>query len=172
MAHVEAPTFGSMLLAGLLLKIGGCGLIRFSFLMFPVISDLNFYLVSYLIFRLIAVSLVCCAQSDMKRLVAYSSVLHITFICVLILAGSPVAFSCALIVMVFHGLSSPLLFFLVGNLYSLYKRRLLLTLRNLTTFAPLLAMIGVFSFLLNIPVPPVPSFLSEVLVFLSAIPLR
>lgn len=172
MAHVEAPTFGSMLLAGLLLKIGGCGLIRFSFLIFPVIADLNSYLVRYLIFSIVAVSLVCCAQSDMKRLVAYSSVLHMTFICVLVLAGSPLAFSCALIAIVFHGLSSPLLFFLVGNLYFLYKTRLLLALRNLTTFAPLLAIIRIFSFLLNIPVPPVPSFLREVLVFLSAMPLR
>lgn len=167
-AHVEAPTFGSIILAGLLLKIGGCGLIRFRFLFTTSFTLSMSWLLSYLLISIVVVSFICCRQSDIKRLVAYSSVLHITVVLLIILVNNSLSLTTSLILMTFHGLSSPLLFYFVGNIYSLYKTRLLISLRGLLLLSPLLALMSLLNFILNIPVPPFPAFLSEVLVFVSS----
>ena len=160
-AHVEAPTFGSMILAGVLLKLGGVGLLRLS----PILSLslLSTLLLSYLLVGLSLVTLICCFQSDLKRLVAYSSVSHIIAIPLLLLSNSSLAFKSSVILMLFHGLSSPLLFICVGTIYSMFSTRQIVILRGLILFSPLFSFILILSFVFTMSTPPFPSYLAEVL---------
>jgi len=168
MAHVEAPTFGSMILAGVLLKLGGCGLLRcLPLLAGDACVGLRDYFSVYLLLSLVLRSILCLAQSDFKRLVAYSSVVHMTLILLLIAVPSPLAISSTLILLLFHGLSSPLLFYMVGVAYSLFSTRELAFMRGTLKSSLLISFFRVLTFLVNIPVPPLPSFLAEVLSFLS-----
>jgi NADH:ubiquinone oxidoreductase subunit 4 (subunit M) len=163
MAHVEAPTFGSMILAGVLLKLGGLGLIRFS--PFIVFSPILSYITSYLFIRLILTGLICSFQSDFKRLIAYSRVNHIIAVPLLVLSDNSLALFRALFLMLFHGLSSPSLFILVGITYQLYSSRQLSLMRGLLLVRPLLSFIMFCSFLFTLRAPPFPSFVTEVLFF-------
>lgn len=166
MAHVEAPTFGSMILAGVLLKLGGVGLIRcFSFMDW---SFLYAFSAGYLVVFLAYVPLVCAFQSDFKRLVAYSSVSHIMVVPLMLLTFSSLSLKGLILVLLFHGLSSPLLFSMVGYSYSLYSTRQMVFMRGLFTLAPLLSFIFILAFFFTLCVPPFPSFVSEVLFFFSS----
>lgn len=118
MAHVEAPTFGSIILAGVLLKLGGVGIIRF--ICTTNINLLSSYILSYFFVFMVYVTLVCCFQSDFKRLVAYSSVSHIIGVPILLLSSSFIGLKGSILLMFFHGISSPLMFMLVGLLYSFF----------------------------------------------------
>ena len=160
-AHVEAPTFGSMILAGILLKLGGVGLLRIS----PILSLslLSTLVLSYLIFGLAFVTLICCFQSDLKRLVAYSSVSHMISIPILLLSNYTLAFKGATMLIFFHGLSSPLLFICVGAIYSMYSTRQLILIRGMVLISPLFTLILILSFVFTISTPPFPSYLSEIL---------
>ena len=165
-AHVEAPTFGSMILAGVLLKLGGVGLIRCTpFFKFPLIRE---YLLSYLIVFILYVTVVCLFQSDFKRLVAYSSVTHIMAVPILLLSNNLISIKSILIVMLFHGLSSPILFILVGVIYSIFSRRQLLLIRGLTLTSPLLRFLMILAFLFTLSAPPFPSFVAEVFFLVSS----
>lgn len=168
-AHVEAPTFGSIILAGILLKLGGLGLIRLSYLFsfFP----LRFSFLSFFFFSLVYVGIVCSFQSDLKRLIAYSSVVHIITIPFLLLAYSILSFKSILIVIVFHGFRSSVLFILVGLLYEFMLTRQVILLRGLLLINPLLCLIIILSFFFTLPAPPFLSFFTEVLFIISSFPL-
>jgi len=170
-AHVEAPTFGSIILAGILLKLGGCGLLRSFSILAPHIRTFNYYILSYIVFSVIISSISCCFQSDFKRLVAYSSVVHIRCVPLLLLVGSPMSLKALLILIVFHGLSSPLIFFLVGLVYKIFNSRLFVLVRGLILISPLLSFLTLLLFLISIPTPPFPPFISEVLIFISGLSL-
>ena len=163
-AHVEAPTFGSIILAGILLKLGGIGLLRLS----PILSLslLSTLLLSYLLVGITLVTLICCFQSDLKRLVAYSSVSHIIAIPILLLSNSSIAFKSITMLILFHGLSSPLLFICVGVVYSMFSTRQIVILRGLILFSPLFSFILILSFVFTISTPPFPSYIAEVLFLL------
>jgi len=164
MAHVEAPTFGSIILAGVLLKLGGIGLIRFSsFLDFTL---LKFILVSYFLVFLVFSSLICCFQSDFKRLIAYSSVAHIIAVPISLLSFTHLRIKTATYLILFHGLSSPILFSLVGLIYLFRRSRQLTLIRGLVLVAPFLSFVLVISFLFTLSAPPYVSFFSEVLFFI------
>ena len=169
LAHVEAPTFGRTILAGLLLKLGGVGLYRsYSFIFLGESRrSLPGFFLRYFIVGLILRGLFCCFQSDSKRLVAYSSVAHI--IILIFLVRNPYLCSrfTLLMVIYFHGLISPLIFRLVGVLYSIGSSRSLLLLRGLRYYIPLVILFLAFRFLSNIPVPPTAGFLAEVLFFIQ-----
>jgi len=169
-AHVEAPTFGSMILAGVLLKLGGVGLIRSSYIISS--SLLSSWVLAYLALFLVIVTIICCFQSDFKRLVAYSSVSHMMAIPVLILSNLSISFKSIILVMFFHGLSSPLIFMFVGVLYSLYSTRQLMSVRGLVLISPLFSFLLVLAFFFTMSAPPFPSFLGEVIFFLSRVFLR
>lgn len=166
MAHVEAPTFGSMILAGVLLKLGGVGLIRcFSFIDW---SFLYTFFSGYLVVFLAYVPLVCAFQSDFKRLVAYSSVSHIMVVPLMLLTFSSLSLKGLILVLLFHGLRSPLLFSMVGYSYTLYGTRQIVFIRGLFTLAPLFSLIFILAFFFSLCVPPFPSFVSEVLFFFTS----
>lgn len=166
MAHVEAPTFGSIILAGVLLKLGGVGLIRCVDLL-----NLNFLyriFMSYFMVFIVYVTVVCMFQSDLKRLVAYSSVSHIMAIPILLLSNRVTAIKSIVMVMLFHGLSSPILFMLVGITYSFFSRRQLIVVRGLILISPIVSFMIVLAFFFTLSAPPFPSFVSEVYFFISS----
>ena len=117
-AHVEAPTAGSMILAGVLLKMGGYGFLRFSLPMFPLASEFFAPLIYTLsIIAVIYTSLVALAQSDMKKMIAYSSVAHMGFVTIGIFTMTEQGIAGAMFQMISHGLVSAALFFSVGVVY-------------------------------------------------------
>jgi NADH-quinone oxidoreductase subunit M len=117
-AHVQAPTAGSVILAGVLLKMGGYGFIRFSLPMFPEASAQLFWLVMGLsMVAIVYTSLVALVQKDMKKLIAYSSVAHMAFVSIGLFAFNRQGIEGALIVMLSHGLVSGALFLCVGVIY-------------------------------------------------------
>jgi NADH:ubiquinone oxidoreductase subunit 4 (subunit M) len=166
-AHVEAPTFGSIILAGILLKLGGIGLVRFySFIDWHFIYTL---LLSYFFVFIVVATVICCYQSDFKRLVAYSSVSHIMPIPLLMIASNVLSFKCVLMVMFFHGFASPVLFILVGLVYSMFSTRQILLIRGILLSSPLLSFIIVLAFFYTMSAPPFPSFVAEVFILLSSL---
>lgn len=167
LAHVEAPTFGSMILAGLLLKLGGAGLNRFSSVIPSLSADASSSCLSYLLVSIVVVSVITCTQNDLKRLIAYSSVVHMTRVGLLFVLRDKVGLTSALILIVMHGISSPLIFFMVGELYRRSQTRSLLLIRSMKLFFPVLYFTIIVVFFLTVPVPPALTFLAEVVLFVS-----
>lgn len=132
----------------------------------------NLFLISllsgYLFVFIVYTTLVCCFQSDFKRLVAYSSVSHIIVIPFLFLSNNLLSSKALIIIMLFHGLSSPALFLFVGALYSIYSTRQLLLMRGLALISPLLSLLLLITFFFTLSAPPFPSFVAEVFFFISA----
>ena len=166
MAHVEAPTFGSVILASLLLKLGGVGLLRLAELM--SISSISIRILSYFIVFIVFRRLVCCYQSDIKRLIAYSSVAHMIVIPFLILSNNLLSVQALILVIFLHGLRSSLLFITVGILYSMFSSRQLVLMRGLLLVSPLFSFIIILTFLFSLSAPPMPSYVAEVFFILSS----
>lgn len=124
-------------------------------------------LLSYMVFFLALVPFICLAQSDIKRLVAYSSVSHMIVVPILIVLSTPSCLKPVLMAMFFHGLSSPFLFSIVGRMYYVFSSRMLSFVRGLLLLSPLFALFVITAFLMTLSCPPTPSFLSELL-FLTA----
>lgn len=169
MAHVEAPTFGSMILAGVLLKLGGVGLIRFSSLL--NLRELKSSILAYFFVFLVYVTLVCCFQSDFKRLVAYSSVSHIITIPIMLFSSTYVGLKGVISVIFLHGIRSPLMFMLVGVMYLFMSTRQHLLIRGVLCFSPILSFLMVLAFFFTLSAPPFPSFVAEVLFSFSRVSL-
>lgn len=166
-AHVEAPTFGSILLAGLLLKLGGCGLYRFSISLPGLFTNLSPYLLSFLLVGIFLSGLICSLQRDLKRLIAYSSVVHITSVGLIYVLDSTLATRASLILLTLHGVSSPLMFYIVGQLSSNSGTRNIILLRGIKYSLPLLYLGIIMAFYLTVPIPPCLSFLGELFLFTS-----
>jgi NADH:ubiquinone oxidoreductase subunit 4 (subunit M) len=167
MAHVEAPTFGSMVLAGVLLKLGGAGLIRC--LSLVSVDLLKSVLIGYLFVFMCFVTLICCIQSDFKRLVAYSSVSHMIGVPVMLVSSSFIGIKGLLVVMFIHGISSPILFMFVGVMYSFTSTRQHFLMRGLLTVRPILSFFITLTFFFTLSAPPFPSFVSEVFLVVCSI---
>ena len=167
-AHVEAPTAGSVLLAGVLLKMGAYGLIRFNLPLFPHVSHLFAPLISMLaIVGIIYGALVAMVQPDMKKLVAYSSVSHLGFIVLGIFSFTPQGMEGAIYQMLNHGVSTGALFLLVGVIYDRRHTRLIEDFGGLANRMPVYAAFFLIVTLSSIGLPGLNGFVGEFLILLG-----
>ena len=167
-AHVQAPTGGSVILAGVLLKMGTYGLVRFCLPLFPVASQNYALLFAVLaVIGIIYGALVARVQPDAKKLVAYSSVSHLGFVVLGIFAFTAEAMQGAVIQMVNHGISTGALFLLVGMLYERRHTRLMDDYGGIATSAPILTTFMIFSVLASAGLPGLNGFVGEFLILLG-----
>ena len=167
-AHTEAPTAGSVLLAGVLLKVGAYGLIRFNLTLFPGASDDFRGLVTTLaVIGIVYGAVVALIQTDIKRLVAYSSVSHLGFVVLGIFAGTLQGMSGGVIQMVNHGLSTGALFLVVGMIYDRTHTRDLGRLGGLARRTPVLAGVFLVVALSSLGLPGLNGFVGEFLILLG-----
>ena len=153
-AHVEAPTAGSVILAGVLLKMGGYGFLRFSLPMLPEASEFFTPLVYGLsIVAVIYTSLVALAQEDMKKLIAYSSIAHMAFVTVGIFAANEQAVAGSIIQMLSHGIVSAALFLCVGVVYDRIHSREIDTYGGLVHRMPVYAFVFLLFTLASVGLP-------------------
>ena len=168
-AHVEAPTAGSVILAGILLKMGGYGFIRFSLPMFPDASQYFAPLVYTLsIIAIIYTSLVALVQEDMKKLIAYSSVAHMGFVTMGLFAMNQQGVQGAIFQMVSHGLVSGALFLCVGVVYDRIHTREIAAYGGLVQRMPLYAVALMVFTLANVGLPGTSGFVGEFLTLIGA----
>ena len=168
-AHVEAPTAGSVILAGILLKMGGYGFLRFSLPMFPLASQEFAPLVFALsIIAIIYTSLVALAQEDVKKLIAYSSVAHMGFVTMGIFSFTVQGVDGAIFQMLSHGLVSAALFLCVGVVYDRMHTREIAAYGGLVNRMPLYAVVFMIFTLANVGLPGTSGFVGEFLTLLGA----
>ncbi len=168
LAHVEAPTAGSVLLAGVLLKIGTYGFLRFSIPLLPIASHAFLGLIAALaVVGVIYGALVALAQDDIKKLIAYSSVSHLGYCMLGLFALNLIGLNGALLQMVNHGLSTGALFALVGMLYERYHTRDIAALGGLARRMPVLAFFFLVMTLSSIGLPGLNGFVGEFLVLVA-----
>ena len=168
-AHVEAPTAGSMILAGVLLKMGGYGFLRFSLPMFPLASEFFAPLIFTLsIIAVIYTSLVALAQSDMKKMIAYSSVAHMGFVTIGIFTMTEQGIAGAMFQMISHGLVSAALFCCVGVVYDRLHTREISAYGGVATVMPRYAVFFMFMMLASVGLPGTSGFVGEMLVLVGA----
>ncbi len=169
-AHVEAPTAGSVILAGVLLKMGGYGFLRFSLPMLPEASALFTPLLIFplSIIAVIYTSLVALAQEDMKKLIAYSSVAHMGFVTVGIFTATQQGIEGAMIQMLSHGVVSAALFLIVGVIYDRIHTRLIERYDGLVERMPAYALVFMVFMLASVGLPGTSGFVGEILVLVGA----
>jgi len=168
-AHVEAPTAGSVILAGILLKMGGYGFLRFSLPMFPLASQEFAPLVFALsVVAIIYTSLVALAQEDVKKLIAYSSVAHMGFVTMGIFSFTVQGVDGAIFQMLSHGLVSAALFLCVGVVYDRMHTRRIDAYGGLVNRMPLYAFVFMVFTLANVGLPGTSGFVGEFLTLLGA----
>lgn len=163
-AHVQAPTAGSVVLAAILLKMGGYGFLRFSLPMFPVASDLLAPLVFWMsAIAIVYTSLVALAQQDMKKLIAYSSVAHMGYVTMGIFTANQQGIDGAIFQMISHGFISGALFLCVGVIYDRMHTRDIDAYGGLVNRMPAYALIFMFFTMANVGLPGTSGFIGEFL---------
>jgi NADH-quinone oxidoreductase subunit M len=167
-AHVEAPTAGSVILAAILLKMGGYGFLRFSIPMFPAAShDFAPFIFALSVVAIIYTSLVALAQEDMKKLIAYSSVAHMGFVTMGIFAATVQGIAGGIFQMVSHGLVSAALFLCVGVIYDRMHTREIAAYGGLVNRMPLYAAAFMVFTLANVGLPGTSGFIGEFLTLIG-----
>ncbi|HHS89312.1 MAG TPA: NADH-quinone oxidoreductase subunit M [Rhodobacteraceae bacterium] len=163
-AHVQAPTAGSVILAAILLKMGGYGFLRFSLPMFPIGSDiLTPFILWISVIAIVYTSLVALAQEDMKKLIAYSSVAHMGYVTAGIFAANQQGLDGAIFQMISHGFISGALFLCVGVIYDRMHTREIDAYGGLVMRMPRYALIFMFFTLANVGLPGTSGFIGEFL---------
>jgi NADH-quinone oxidoreductase subunit M len=167
-AHVQAPTAGSVILAAVLLKMGGYGFLRFSLPMFPVASDIFAPLVLWLsAIAIVYTSLVALMQEDMKKLIAYSSVAHMGFVTMGIFAANQQGLDGAIFQMISHGFISGALFLAVGVIYDRMHTREIAAYGGLINRMPVYAAVFLLFTMANVGLPGTSGFVGEFLTFMG-----
>lgn len=167
-AHVQAPTAGSVVLAAILLKMGGYGFLRFSLPMFPVGSDVMTPLVLWMsAIAIVYTSLVALVQEDMKKLIAYSSVAHMGYVTMGIFAANQQGIDGAIFQMISHGFISGALFLCVGVIYDRMHTREIDAYGGLVNRMPAYALIFMFFTMANVGLPGTSGFVGEFLTLMG-----
>ncbi len=168
-AHVQAPTAGSVILAGVLLKMGTYGLVRFCLPLFPYATfEFMPYLAGLAVIGIIYGALVSIVQPDMKKLVAYSSVSHLGFVVLGIFALNEEGMQGSIIQMINHGLSTGALFLLVGMIYDRRHTRMIKDFGGLAKQMPVYAAFFMIVMLSSVGLPGLNGFVGEFLILLGA----
>jgi len=168
-AHVEAPVAGSVLLAGILLKLGGYGFIRFAFPLFPVASNyLGPFIILLSLIAIIYASFTTCRQTDIKRLIAYSSVAHMGLVTLSIFTHSIEGLIASIVMMLAHGLVSSALFMTSAILYIRHHSRAIRYFRGVVITMPLFSSLSLILILANIGFPLTFNFIAEFFSILTA----
>ena len=172
-AHVEAPTAGSVLLAGILLKMGAYGFLRFSLPLFPEAARRAVpYVVALALVSIVYGALVSLLQKDMKKLIAYSSVSHMGFVVLGIFALTPLAVKGAVLQMINHGISTGALFLIVGVVYERRHTRLIAEFGGLSSRMPVYAAVFLIMTLSSIGLPGLNGFIGEFMILMGVFPVN
>ncbi|MCH7572473.1 MAG: NADH-quinone oxidoreductase subunit M [Planctomycetes bacterium] len=164
LAHTEAPTAGSVILASVLLKLGTYGLYRFVLPMAPdAVVEWAPFIAVLSIIGILYTALICWVQDDIKKLIAYSSVSHLGFCVLGLFALNPLGLQGSVLYMLNHGLSTGALFFLVGMIYERYHTRDMNSMSGLSKVMPIWSFFMVFFVLSSVGLPGLNGFISEFL---------
>ncbi|YP_009112430.1 NADH dehydrogenase subunit 4 (mitochondrion) [Chelmon rostratus] len=166
-AHVEAPIAGSMILAAVLLKLGGYGMMRMLPMLSPLTKELSYPFIILALWGVVMTASICLRQTDLKSLIAYSSVSHMGLVVGAILIQTPWGFTGALILMIAHGLTSSALFCLANTNYERTHSRTMLLARGLQMALPLMATWWFIASLANLALPPLPNLMGELMIITS-----
>nr|QHI42589.1 NADH dehydrogenase subunit 4 [Asio otus] len=166
-AHVEAPIAGSMLLAALLLKLGGYGIMRITPLLSPLPAHLHYPFLTMALWGALMTSSICMRQTDLKSLIAYSSVSHMGLVVAASTIQTPWAFSGAMLLMISHGLTSSMLFCLANTNYERTHSRTLLLTRGLQPLLPLMSTWWLMANLTNMALPPTTNLMAELTIMVT-----
>jgi len=167
-AHVEAPVAGSIVLAAILLKLGGYGLIRINVLIRHRISPVSYVFISIATIGAIITNTICIRQTDLKALIAYSSVGHMGLIIIRSLSNSKLGQYARLTIIVAHGLTSSLMFILTNLLYEKFNTRNIILTSGLLITTPVASLIWMFAVSINIALPPRLNLMGEITAIISS----
>nr|YP_010425928.1 NADH dehydrogenase subunit 4 [Microdous chalmersi]USL47885.1 NADH dehydrogenase subunit 4 [Microdous chalmersi] len=166
-AHVEAPIAGSMVLAAVLLKLGGYGMMRMMTLLEPLTKELSYPFIVLALWGVIMTGSICLRQTDLKSLIAYSSVGHMGLVAAGILIQTPWGYTGALILMIAHGLTSSALFCLANTNYERTHSRTMILARGMQMIMPLMTTWWFIASLANLALPPLPNLMGELMIISS-----